>query len=164
MLLKHMQHVEHPPIYFCNIHNKQLQHTFKTTETPETYICNIGEGKPGPVDFSRQGRCRWHTSTTATSATSTRLGSAATVGDVGRGAPWPPRWGELGRRGERGRRAGVEESCPLPCNTAAPPSWISPKASGSRSCSMDLTRVYGRWGLPVGEDAGHWCSAACSRG
>jgi hypothetical protein len=41
------------PIYFCNIHKKQLQHTFETTETPETYICNIGEEKPGPVYSNR---------------------------------------------------------------------------------------------------------------
>ena len=83
MLLKHFQHMQHLPIYFCNIHKKQLQHTFEMTETPKTYICNIGEGKPGPVDFSRQGRCRWRMSTIATNATSTGLGSAATVGDGG---------------------------------------------------------------------------------
>jgi len=76
--------------------------------------------------------------------------------------------GERGRhRGWGGRRAGVEESRPLPCNTAAPPLWISPEASGSRSCSMDLVRgggeghrIYGRWRLLVGEDAGRWCTAA----
>ena len=39
--LQHMQHVQHPPIYFCNIHVKQLQHTSKTSETLETYACNI---------------------------------------------------------------------------------------------------------------------------
>ena len=31
-----MQHVQHLPIYFCNIHIKQMQHTSKTTETLET--------------------------------------------------------------------------------------------------------------------------------
>ena len=29
------------PIYFCNIHTKPLQHTFKTTKTLETYACNM---------------------------------------------------------------------------------------------------------------------------
>jgi hypothetical protein len=28
-------------IYFCNIYMKPLQHTSKTTETLETYACNI---------------------------------------------------------------------------------------------------------------------------
>jgi hypothetical protein len=36
------QHVQHLPIYFCNIHMKQMQHTFEMHETLETYICNIG--------------------------------------------------------------------------------------------------------------------------
>ena len=45
--LQHMQLVQHPPIYFCNIHMKQLQHTSETPETLKTYICNIGEGKAG---------------------------------------------------------------------------------------------------------------------
>jgi hypothetical protein len=46
MSLKHlqpMQYMQHPTIYFCNIHMKQLQHTSKTFETLETYIYNIGE-------------------------------------------------------------------------------------------------------------------------
>jgi hypothetical protein len=33
------------PIYFYNIHMKDLQQSFKTSEMLETYICNIGEGK-----------------------------------------------------------------------------------------------------------------------
>ena len=37
---------------------KQLRHTSKTSETLKTYICNIGEGKGGPVDSSHQGRSR----------------------------------------------------------------------------------------------------------
>jgi hypothetical protein len=28
-------------IYFCNIRMKQLQHTYKTLETHETYACNM---------------------------------------------------------------------------------------------------------------------------
>jgi hypothetical protein len=44
--LQHMQHVQTSLIYFYNIHKKQLQHTFKMTEIPETYICNIGEENP----------------------------------------------------------------------------------------------------------------------
>jgi hypothetical protein len=80
MLLKHfqhMQHVQYLPIYFCNIHKKQLEHT------PETYICNIGEGKPGPVDSSCRGRSQRRMSTTATSTTSTRLGSDGDGGGWG---------------------------------------------------------------------------------
>jgi kynureninase len=56
--LQHMQHVQHHPIYFCNIYKKQLQHTFKTAETPETYICNIEEGKSGSAT-SRRGWSLW---------------------------------------------------------------------------------------------------------
>jgi len=44
MLLKHLQH---PPIYFYNIKMKQLQHISETSETLETYICNIDEVKAG---------------------------------------------------------------------------------------------------------------------
>jgi len=47
MPLKHLQHMQHPPIYFYNIKINQLQHTSETSETRETYICNIGEGRPG---------------------------------------------------------------------------------------------------------------------
>jgi hypothetical protein len=54
-----MQYVQHPPIYFCNTKIKHLQHTSETCETLETYICNIGEGKAGPVDFGHQGGNRW---------------------------------------------------------------------------------------------------------
>jgi hypothetical protein len=39
------------PIYFCNIYSKQLQHTSETSETLETYICNIGKGKAGAGQF-----------------------------------------------------------------------------------------------------------------
>jgi hypothetical protein len=34
---------------------KQIQHTSKTTETLETYICNIGEGKAARVNFGHRG-------------------------------------------------------------------------------------------------------------
>jgi hypothetical protein len=68
--------------------------------------------------------------------------------------------------GREGAMHGVEVVHPLPCNTAAPLPWISPEASGSRSCSMDLTRgrgegcrIYRYWGFPMGEDAGRWCTA-----
>jgi hypothetical protein len=43
--LEHLQHMQHPPIYFCNIKTKQLQHTSETFKTLETYICNVGKGK-----------------------------------------------------------------------------------------------------------------------
>jgi len=46
--------MQYPPIYFCNIKMKQLQHPSETSETLKTYICNIGEGKAGLVDFSHQ--------------------------------------------------------------------------------------------------------------
>ena len=52
--LQHIQHVQHPLIYFCNIKMKQLQHPSETSETLKTYICNIGEGKAGLVDFGHQ--------------------------------------------------------------------------------------------------------------
>jgi hypothetical protein len=70
----------------CNIHMKQLQHT---SETPEntTYICNIWEGKAGPVE-----------SETAASGC-----ERAPPHQCHRG------WGEC--------RAGVRESRPLLCNT-----------------------------------------------
>jgi hypothetical protein len=119
------------PIYICNIHKKQLQHTFETTETPQTYICNIGERKPGPVNFSRRVGAsgeRWRTSTSTTSATSTALGLVAT-----------PEWGELDRRGEKGHCAGVEGAAHSPVTPSchlhgsrrrrvdlAPTPWISP--------------------------------------
>jgi hypothetical protein len=41
MPLKHLQHVQHPSIYFCNIHIKQLQHTSETCATFEIYACNM---------------------------------------------------------------------------------------------------------------------------
>jgi hypothetical protein len=34
------------PIYFCNIHVIQLQHTSEIFETIETYNCNIGGREP----------------------------------------------------------------------------------------------------------------------
>jgi hypothetical protein len=51
-----MQHAQYPSIYLYNIKMKLLQHA---SETLETYICNIGKGKAGLVDFSRRGRSRW---------------------------------------------------------------------------------------------------------
>jgi hypothetical protein len=47
---------------------KQLQHTSKMSETLETYICNIGEGRSGPADSSvgvGAGGERRRTSTTS---------------------------------------------------------------------------------------------------
>jgi hypothetical protein len=44
--LQHMEHVQHLPIYFYNIHMVQLQHTSKTSRTIETCNCNIGEREP----------------------------------------------------------------------------------------------------------------------
>jgi hypothetical protein len=38
-----LKHLQQPPICCYNIHIKQLQHTSETSETIETYICNIGE-------------------------------------------------------------------------------------------------------------------------
>jgi hypothetical protein len=40
-----LKHLQHPSIYFCNIHMKQLQYTSKTSKTLETYVCNIEEGE-----------------------------------------------------------------------------------------------------------------------
>jgi hypothetical protein len=48
--------MQHPSIYFYNIKIKDLQHTSEMLETLETYICNIGEEKAGPVDSGRRGR------------------------------------------------------------------------------------------------------------
>jgi hypothetical protein len=42
--------MQHPLIYFCNIHTKQLQYTSEISETIETYICNVGGERPAPVD------------------------------------------------------------------------------------------------------------------
>jgi hypothetical protein len=55
MPLKHLQHMQHPSIYFYNIHMKLLQHASETFEIIETYICIIGGERPGAVDFDRQG-------------------------------------------------------------------------------------------------------------
>jgi hypothetical protein len=53
--LQHMQHVQHPLIYFCNIYMVQLQHTSKISETIETYNCNIG-GRERAWRGERHGR------------------------------------------------------------------------------------------------------------
>jgi hypothetical protein len=89
-----LQHVQYPPIYFCNIHMKQLQHVSETSETIEIYICNIGGKRFGSVEFGRRGGSqRWaaasehhlapalvaRASTTTTSATDTGIGLAAMV-------------------------------------------------------------------------------------
>jgi hypothetical protein len=71
MLLKHLQHVQHSSMYFCNIKMKQLQHTSETSETLKTYICNIGERKG-----EQQQRSRASNSTMA-SATDLRWDLAA---------------------------------------------------------------------------------------
>ena len=88
-----MQYVQHPPIYFCNIHIKLLQRALETSKTIETYICNIGGERPEPVNSGRRvgaGDERLHASTTTASANDTGLDSEATVGNGGRGAPWSP--------------------------------------------------------------------------
>ena len=88
-----MQYVQHPPIYFCNIHIKLLQHALETSETIETHICNIGGERPGPVNSSRRVGADGEplrASTTTASANDTGLDSEATVGNGGQGAPWPP--------------------------------------------------------------------------
>jgi hypothetical protein len=56
MPLKQLQHMQHPPIYFCNVHMKQMQHTSETSETFETYICNTGgEREPSAGSTGRRG-------------------------------------------------------------------------------------------------------------
>jgi hypothetical protein len=121
-------------------------------------------GRSIPVVGVGDGGERLRVSTTATS---TRLGSAVTVSDGG-GVPWSLGWGKLDHWTERGRRAKVEESCLLPYNPVMPPPWISPEASGSRSCSMDLAgvgeraaRSTGVGGVQRGRTAG---IGACGRG
>jgi hypothetical protein len=47
MYLKHLQHMQHLPIYFCNVKMQQLQPTSKTIET---YIYSIEDRK------ARRGR------------------------------------------------------------------------------------------------------------
>ena len=109
-------------------------------------MCFATWGRLGPGDSSRRGQSRRRAaahehhqhqhqrrraSTTTTSATSTGLGSAATVGVGKAGSAMAAGWGELICRGERGLRRGWGGR-PLPSNTAASPSWISPEASGSR--------------------------------
>jgi hypothetical protein len=89
MPLKHLQHMQHPLIYFCNIHMKLLQHTSETSETIKTYICNIGGERPGLIDFGRRGGTTQHQR-------------------CARALPPPAlRWGIGGgkRHGHRGRRA-----------------------------------------------------------
>jgi hypothetical protein len=55
MPLKHLQHMQHPPIHFYNINIKQLQYTSETPETLEAYICNRGgEGWAGRFWPSRR--------------------------------------------------------------------------------------------------------------
>jgi hypothetical protein len=43
-----MQHVQHPLIYFCNIHMKQIEYTSETPKILETYICKH-MGRESPV-------------------------------------------------------------------------------------------------------------------
>ena len=40
-----LQHMRTSPIYFCNIHMIQLQHTSAASETIERYNCNIRGGE-----------------------------------------------------------------------------------------------------------------------
>jgi len=90
--LQHMQHVQHPLVYFCNIHMKRLQHASETSKIIEAYIYNIGGeslGRSILVDgVGTSGE--WLRASTTTSANGTGLGSAVTVRDGERGAPWPP--------------------------------------------------------------------------
>ena len=47
MCVKHMRHLN----LLCNIHMKHLQHSCKTSETLETYACNIKQTwLPAPID------------------------------------------------------------------------------------------------------------------
>jgi hypothetical protein len=55
MHLKHLQHMQHPLIYFCNIKMEQLQYTSETSRATETYICKIGEKKAGAGRFQPLG-------------------------------------------------------------------------------------------------------------
>jgi hypothetical protein len=59
MSLKHLQHMQlvqlTTPIYFCNIHMEQLQHTSEMSKTFETYTCNIGEGSTYAGQFQLSG-------------------------------------------------------------------------------------------------------------
>jgi hypothetical protein len=62
-----IQHVQHPSIYFCNIHMKWLQRASETSETIETYICNIGErglGRSIPAEGVGAGGEQLRASTT----------------------------------------------------------------------------------------------------
>ena len=96
MLLKHLQHVQHPPIYFCNIHKKQQQHTIEMTETPKTYNCIVGEGKPMSVDSSRRGPCRRRMAAHKHHRHKRHQYWTLLSGDDmgwGREAPWPLGWG-----------------------------------------------------------------------
>jgi hypothetical protein len=93
MSLKHLQHiqyVQHPQSTFAtSIWNNG--NASEMSETLKTYIYNIGDGVPVPVNFGRRGGSRrwvaacehhWHpvqaarASTTTTSAVSTGLGPA----------------------------------------------------------------------------------------
>jgi hypothetical protein len=102
MYFKHLQHVQHPPI--CNIIIEQLQYISETSKTTEAYICNIEEGKDRSRQraITREHHLHLHRAwlgragapapaahsvhTTATSATSTRLGSARWAARVMGGA------------------------------------------------------------------------------
>ena len=53
------------PIYFCSIKMKHLQHPDETSETHETYLCNMGFQRNvilllGRMEAYRCGVLRWH--------------------------------------------------------------------------------------------------------
>jgi hypothetical protein len=54
MPLKHLQHMQHPLIYFCNIKMKQLQRTSKTSETLKHTFATYVSSYRGV--FNRRGR------------------------------------------------------------------------------------------------------------
>jgi hypothetical protein len=60
--------LQHPSIYFCNIHMKLLQYASETSETIETYISNIrgerGLGRLIPADGVGASGEQLRTSTT----------------------------------------------------------------------------------------------------
>jgi hypothetical protein len=85
--LQHMQHVQYPTIYFYNIKMKQLQRTSETSKTLETYMCNVGEGRPGrsipAIGVGAGGEPRY--------ASTTSTGRAYGCPWLGRARPKAPR-------------------------------------------------------------------------
>lgn len=81
-----------------------------------------------------------------------RRGGGSSVAGVREGAA------EVGRAPRRGRG---ESSTPLQHRRATSIDLVEGEwLHGSRQGGGDGRRIYERWGLPVGEDAGRWCAAA----